>query len=150
MLPYTTKFSRCIIFAVFTDFSNPRELSSRNWLGVPFHNDFYSCPECHSIADIYGDDQVGCGGNGDRIFQRNAIRDVIFSAAQSAALVPLKETTGLMPNSLSRPADIFLPNWSRGRPVALDVHVISPFNNKRLGRLLPPQAMPFRLGPGAS
>ena len=27
----------------------------------------------------------------------------------------------LIPNSLSRPADVFLPSWKRGRPAALDV-----------------------------
>ena len=33
------------------------------------------------------DHQVGCGGNSDCIFRHNAIRDAVFSAAQSAALV---------------------------------------------------------------
>ena len=31
-----------------------------------------------------------------------------------------------MPGSHARPADVFLPSWSLGRPAALDVHVISP------------------------
>ena len=31
----------------------------------------------------------------------------------------------MIPNSKSRPADIFLPTWSRGQPTALDVTVIS-------------------------
>ena len=31
-----------------------------------------------------------------------------------------------MPDSLSRPADVYLPHWSHGRPVAVDVTVISP------------------------
>lgn len=31
----------------------------------------------------------------------------------------------LIPDTRSRPADIFLPNWKRGRPAALDVTVIS-------------------------
>ena len=39
----------------------------------------------------------------------------------------------LIPNSLSRPADVFLPTWSRGRPAALDVHVISPLQQQTLG-----------------
>ena len=76
------------------------------WLGVPLHNDDYSCPGCRGTADSYGDHQVGCGGNGDQISHYNAIRDVIFSAAQSVALAPSKETLGLVPNSSSRPADI--------------------------------------------
>ena len=35
----------------------------RYWLGTPLHSSAYSCPECHSIADPFGDHQVGCGGN---------------------------------------------------------------------------------------
>ena len=41
------------------------------WLGMPLHSSAYSCPECHSIADPFGDHQVGCGGNGDRITRHN-------------------------------------------------------------------------------
>ena len=53
----------------------------------------YSCPECHGTADIFGDHQVGCGGNGDRIMRHN----VIFCAAQSAALAP-SPTSFLIPS----------------------------------------------------
>ena len=51
----------------------------------------YKCPECYKQADIYGDHQVGCGGSADRIGCHNAIREVIFNAAQSATLAPFKE-----------------------------------------------------------
>ena len=57
---------------------------------------------------------------------------VIFNAAQSAALAPTREASGLVPSSLSRPAEVLLPNWSRGRPAALDVHVISPMQQLTL------------------
>ena len=50
---------------------------------------------------------------------------VIFAAAQSAALAPQKEMPSLIPGSCARPADIFLSQWDGGRPVALDVTVIS-------------------------
>ncbi len=40
---------------------------------------------------------VGCG---------DAIRDIVFNAAQSAALSPSKETPGLVPDSASCPADV--------------------------------------------
>ena len=105
----------------------------RYWLGVPLHSSPYSCPECHNTADPFGDHQVGCGCNGDRITRHNAICDVVFSAAQSAALAPSKEMPNLIPDSLSRPADVFLPTWSRGRPAALDVHVISPLQQQTMG-----------------
>ena len=88
-------------------------LCLRYWLGVPMHSNPFPCPECRGTADIMGDHQVGCGVNGDRISRHNAIRDVLFIAAQSAALAPSKETPSLVPNSLSRPADILLPNCAK-------------------------------------
>ena len=84
------------------------------------------------MADRFGDHQVGCGGNGDRIARHNVIRDVLFSAAQYAALAPTKEAPSLVPSSCSRPADILLPHWSRGCPAALDVSVISPLQHLTL------------------
>ena len=62
------------------------------------------------MADRFGDHQVGCGGNGDRIARHNAIRDVLFSAAQYAALAPTREAPSLVPSFCSRPADILLPH----------------------------------------
>ena len=80
------------------------------------------------MADHFGDHQVGCGGNGDRIARHNAIHDVLFSAA----LAPTKEAPSLVPRPLSRSADILLPHWSHGRPAALDVSVISPLQHLTL------------------
>ena len=51
--------------------------------------------------------------------------DVVATAAQTAALAPRRELPHLIPNRQSRPADIFLPSWDRGRPAALDISVIS-------------------------
>ena len=102
------------------------------WFGVPLHNGQFACPECGGSADPFGDHQVGCGGNGDRISRHNAIRDVVFNAAQSAALAPSKEAPNLVQDSSVRPADILLPNWNHGRPVAVDVHVISPLQQLTL------------------
>ena len=93
----------------------------RYWLGVPLHSTNYCFPECSSTADPFGDHQVGCGGNGDRIARHNAIRDILFLAARSAALAPTREAPSVVPDSRSRSADILLPTWSRGRPAALDV-----------------------------
>ena len=86
-------------------------------------DDVSSCFACgkSAAADPFGDHQVRCGDNGDRIHRHDAIRDALFSAAQAAALAPRKEVPSLIPGTRSRPADIFLPNWCRGRPAALDV-----------------------------
>ncbi len=39
--------------------------------------------------------------------------------------------THVVPDSMSRPADILLPTWHGGRPAALDVHIISPLRRSR-------------------
>ena len=95
------------------------------WLGLRMVDEPITCPVCHGVADVFGDHQVGCGGNGDRIYRHDSLRDALFSAAQSAALAPRKEAPSLIPGSSSRPADVYLPNWKRGQPAALDVTVIS-------------------------
>ena len=95
------------------------------WLGLRLFEDGSICPICQVAADPFGDHQVGCGGNGDRIHRHDSIRDAHFSAAQPAALAPRREVPSLIPGSSSRPADIYLPIWDRGRPAALDVTVIS-------------------------
>ena len=104
----------------------------RYWLGVPMHSTPYPCPQCHCTADVFGDHQVGCGGNSDRISRHNALRDVLFTAAQSGALAPCREASGVIPDSLRRPADILLPNWHQGQSAALDVHIISPLQQLTL------------------
>ena len=57
---------------------------------------------------------------------------VSYSAAQSAALAPRKEAPSVIPGSSSRPADVYLPNWKRGQPAALDIHVISTMQQQTL------------------
>ena len=95
------------------------------WLGLRMLEEGARCPICQGASDAFGDHQVGCGGNGDRIHRHDAIRDVLFSVAQAAALAPRKEVPSLIPGSSSRPADVYLPNWKRGQPAAIDVTVIS-------------------------
>ena len=96
------------------------------WLEVPLAGDFSSCPICSRPVDPSGDHALACGGNNDRVLRHNSLRDVIFSAVQSAALSPRREVPSLVPDSLSRPADVYLPHWFHGRPAAVDVTVISP------------------------
>ena len=100
-------------------------LCLKYWLGLPIVEEGSHCPICLRAVDQFGDHQVGCGGNGDRIHRHDSIRDALFSAAQTAALAPRKEVPSLIPGTRSRPADIFLPIWQRGQPAALDVTVIS-------------------------
>ena len=49
------------------------------------------------------------------------------------ASVQVEAGTGLFPDhSQSQPADILLQNWNLGRPVALDISVVSPLNPSTL------------------
>ena len=82
---------------------------------------------CLQPQDSHGDHALHCrddhglkGGRHDRI------RDRIFKTAQHASLNPRKEMPGLIPGSLSRPADVFIGNWIDGRKLAFDVSVTSP------------------------
>ena len=65
------------------------------------------------------------------------INDVLcahFNAAQSAALAPSREASGMVPGSLFHPVDVFLLSWSCGRPAVLDIHVISPLQQLTLAK----------------
>ena len=66
------------------------------WLGLHIFEEGAKCTVWHSTADIFGNHHVGCGGNADRIFHHNSIRDVMFSASQTAALAPRKEAPSLI------------------------------------------------------
>ena len=104
-------------------------MSLSYWIGVKITESGLRCPCCNkeNTADPFGDHQVGCGGNCDRIHRHDSLHDAIFTAAQSAGLSPRKEVDvpALVPGSRSLPADIYLPNWCRGQPAALYVSVIS-------------------------
>ncbi len=69
------------------------------WFGIRIADGESRCPVCtrEHAADPFGDHHVGCGGNGDRIHRHDALWDVLFSAAQSAALAPRKEVPSLIP-----------------------------------------------------
>ena len=107
---------------------------TRYWLGIPLTDLGLDCPICLRPSDPYGDHAVACGGNGERISRHNSLRDILYSAAQSAALSPRREVPSLVPGSVSRPADIFIPSWSLGQPAAMDVTVISPLQQLTLDR----------------
>ena len=65
--------------------------------------------------------------------RHNAARNYGSKAASAAGLQPTLEKPGLLPPSpdapcqnRGRPADIFLPVWTGGRPAALDFAITSP------------------------
>ena len=73
------------------------------WLGLQMVEDGTRCPIYQVDTDPFGDHQVGCGGNGDRIHRHDSLRDILFSAAQSAALAPKREVPSRDPWGVSKP-----------------------------------------------
>ena len=129
-LPILTEGGRCPVCQVFADpfgdhhvecGGNGDRIHGHNYIrdAMPIFTEGGRCPVCQVLADPFEDHHVECGGNGDRIHRHNSIRDAIFSAAQTAALVPRRELPSLIPGSQASPADIFLLSWDRGRPTAL-------------------------------
>ena len=60
--------------------------------------------------------------------RHHALRDCVFDAARSANQRPWREIG--VDSSGQRPADCFLPNWSHGRPLAIDVTVSHPSQSR--------------------
>ena len=82
---------------------------------------------CDAAQDALGDHALHCrDDHGMKSGRHDRIRDNVFRVAQHASLNPKKEMPGLIPGSLSRPADVFIEHWVDGRKVAFDVSVTSP------------------------
>ena len=97
-------------------------------LGIPLYLTDGPCPACEATSDVYSDHAIACGFQGDRNSRHNIIRDEIFNTAKAAGLRPTKEELGIVDDDNSRPADIKVPMWIRGKDVAFDVTVSSPLS----------------------
>ena len=84
------------------------------------------------VFDIYGDHAIACHGRGDAIARHDRNRDKIVSACSSANLSLVVEERNLIPESQSRPGDIFIPTWKAGKPAAFDVTVSSSLQSNSL------------------
>ncbi|CAE8636187.1 unnamed protein product [Polarella glacialis] len=92
------------------------------------------CPLCDAVADTQGHHARMCSAGGDRVLRHNALRNFIFRFAAAAGLHPELEKPGLLvparpgdvDSSLRRPADVYLPSWTNGSPVALDFAATAP------------------------
>lgn len=91
------------------------------------------CPACGQPNDQLGDHALGCAQRGERLYRHNALRDIIYQAAQQALLSPTREEKFLIPeHEAQRPGDVLIPNWISGQDTACDVTVISPLQKNRV------------------
>ena len=112
------------------------------WLRVPLLESDGICPLCDGVLDKFGDHCLVCPCGGDRTKRHNLLRNFVFHFAAAAGLNPELEKPGLLqPRPLEgplpedgirpaapdarRPADVYLPRWRCGTPLALDFAVTS-------------------------
>ena len=95
--------------------------------GAPIYEKERNCSYCKfGFLDTLGDHAVACLGRGDMISRHDRLRDKTFSACSAANLSPVCEQENLIPETNSRPGNMYLPCWSAGQPAALDITITSP------------------------
>ena len=98
---------------------------TRWWIGADVNTEDSECPFCHQHQDKSRHHATVCNTNGERISRHNAIRDVIYGMASQAALSPQLEKQYILPGAQMKPTDLFIPTWSAGKPLAIDISVVS-------------------------
>ena len=104
------------------------------WLGMDTSSQLLClyCPD-HQL-DPLGHHAVTCKGCGDVVLRHNSLRDVFAQFCHRARLGgQLEVGHGYgAESSLSRLADILVPNWMIGKPAAFDLTVVSLLNSTTL------------------
>ena len=85
------------------------------------------CPFCQDVAlDPLGHHAVTCRHGGDVVIRHNHLRDVFVDFCQRAHLsVSVEKGHGLTrDHSHTRPADVLIAGWDRGRPAAFNISTL--------------------------
>jgi hypothetical protein len=105
----------------------------RWWLGLPVYEDAKPCRQCGSPNDVDGYHALTCRCWGGRIYRHHALANVLATYMQSAHHNPQREK-GF--DGASRPADVLIPHWELGQPLAIDLavtHPLQPNNTQKAG-----------------
>ena len=101
------------------------QLGLRWWLGAALiTSDNPRCDGCGQSVDPFGDHLMCCPRN-DLAPRHAAVRDALFNTLASSGQSVQREVE--LPSCADahlRPADLLLPHWHAGSPVALDVTVV--------------------------
>ncbi|KAL5479843.1 hypothetical protein EMCRGX_G023432, partial [Ephydatia muelleri] len=115
--------------------SNEFQMAIRWWLGLDTSGRSM-CPFCPDTAlDPLGHHVVTCRHGGDVVIRHNRLRDEVFDLCRRAHLsVSVERGHGLTRDlAHTRPADILIAGWNRGKPAALDLTITSPLCSVILG-----------------
>ena len=110
-------------------------MAIRWWLGLDTSGRSM-CPFCPDTAlDPLGHHAVTCRHGGDVVTRHNRLRDEVFDLCRRAHLsVSVERGHGLTRDlAHTRPADILIAGWDRGKPAALDLTITSPLCSVILG-----------------
>ena len=104
------------------------QVALRWWLGLDTSGGS-TCPFCPGTAlDPLGHHAATCRHGGNVVSRHNHLRDIFADFCRRAHLsVKVEVGYGLSRDHInSRPADILVQSWDRGKPAAFDVTVASP------------------------
>ena len=103
----------------------PREFVAvvRWWLGQHVYDEEEECPACGQLSDKGGYHALVCGSWGGRIHRHHALANECARTLVKAHHSPSREKSL---DGTTRPADVYLPHWSIGKPLALDFAVTHP------------------------
>ena len=108
--------------------SNEYQMAIKWWLGLDTSG-LSMCPFSPDTAlDPLGHHATTCRHGGDVVIHHNRLRDDIFDLCRHAHLsVRLEKGNGLTRDlDHTRPADVLIAGWDRGKPAALDITITSP------------------------
>jgi hypothetical protein len=111
---------------------SPKEYTTlvRWWLGLEVYDDARPCRLCGNANDREGYHALTCRWGGGRIHRHNALANVLATYMQAAHHNPQREKVF----DGKRPADVFLPHWFLGKPLAIDLAVTHPLQPNALQR----------------
>ena len=74
--------------------------------------------------------------SGQATLRHHTLRDLLWAKCRTAGLRPEIEKEGLLPHTMYRPADVWLPKWPGGGPakIAIDLAVVSPLQRRYMVR----------------
>ena len=95
------------------------------WLGIPVAHG-QSCSQCNAASNALGHHVLCCKLGGDITSCHNRRRDIFNDFCHCACLAPQLEMGGRSrKHTCNHPADVLVPNWVLGKPVAFDLSVTS-------------------------
>ena len=104
---------------------NEYQVAVRWWLGLDTSGTAM-CPFCPGVGlDPLGHHCVTCRHGGDVVWRHNLLREAIASLCRTAHLSIAVEKGG-GGHDHTRPADVLIAGWDRGKHAALDITVASP------------------------